>query len=479
MQRQPSRVLLLSDSDALIEHRDLLMRLLTEAGLHPISRTVSFGTERRADDMRVLLADACPGAIIVLLGDRDRLADPRWVYGLSSGPPVIVAGQGFDSERLCSLFACGVADFVVPPFTAVDVVPRVLRVIDRAPCTNGTEWQGIGSLQPSQLGLHGQSAAFLAELDKLPPMAVCDVTVLISGETGTGKELIARAIHYLSRRRDHPFVPIDCGAIPADLAESELFGHERGAYTGAATRTPGLIASAGQGTVFLDEVQALPLSVQAKLLRFLQEHEYRPLGSSDVRRADVRILSAANCDLREQVRRGEFREDLFYRLNVIHVRLPALRQRMDDILLLARHFIEKHASRFERRAPDLTTDAMQRLLAHDWPGNVRELEHVIEAAVVFCGGGVIDAPDLRLTDGSRAPIPLSFREAKARAVRDFERNYIIQLLRASGGNITAAARAAKKNRRAFWELLRKYRLDARDLGGEQRTEPGSTQVRVN
>jgi two-component system response regulator GlrR len=317
----------------------------------------------------------------------------------------------------------------------------------------------MGRVPARVLGLHGQSPAFLAELNKLPPMAQCDVTVLISGETGTGKELVARAIHYLSRRSEHPFVPVDCGAIPPELAESELFGHERGAYTGASTRTPGLIASAGQGTVFLDEVQALPLSVQAKLLRFLQEHEYRPLGSSDVRKADVRILSAANCDLREQVRRGDFREDLFYRLNVIHVHLPPLRHRTEDIVLLARHFIAKYAARFDRAVPDLSPDAVQRLLVHDWPGNVRELEHVLEAAVVLCGGGVIGVEDLRLADGRRQAEDLSFREAKARAVHDFERNYLIQMLRASGGNITAAARAAKKNRRAFWELIRKYRLD--------------------
>jgi two-component system, NtrC family, response regulator GlrR len=459
----PPSVLLLADAAAAADNRDVFIHVLTEAGLACCLVEVGAGSDHQAlDRLGEAATERQPATILLLCspgcGDRQAFVT-RLLHVLPRATPIIVAGDGFDSDEVCALYALGIDDVVLPPFVPAAVVPRVWRLIH--PVQASVPGRGRGPRVSPHLGLHGQSPAFLGEVEKLPLMAGCDVTVLISGETGTGKELIARAIHYLSRRHDEPFVPIDCGAMPADLAESELFGHERGAFTGAATRTPGLIASARQGTIFLDEVQALSPIVQAKLLRFLQEHEYRPLGSSEVRKADVRILSASNCDLRDLVRRGEFREDLFYRLNVIHVRLPALRERPEDVLLLARHFIAKHSARFGKRPADLSRAAIQRLLAYAWPGNVRELEHVLEAAIVLCRRSTIDADDLRLGDAGGTPATRSFREAKALAVREFERSYIIRMLRASGGNITAAARAAKKNRRAFWELLRKYRLDTR------------------
>jgi two-component system response regulator GlrR len=469
MECAPIRVLLLADTAASVEHRELLTQVIADAGLEPVLRDTSLaGADGEwVDPLRGLVFVGRPAAILLLCGagTLDCGSISRLLRCLPPAAPVIVAGQSFDSAQVCSLFAVGVADFVLPPFTAAAVLPRIWRLVNTAaaPSPSPAGPVPVDRVCPPQFGLHGQSPAFLAAIEKLPSMARCDVTVMISGETGTGKELIERAIHYLSPRHDEPFVPIDCGAIPSDLAESELFGHERGAFTGAATRSPGLIASARRGTVFLDEVQALPLSVQAKLLRFLQEHEYRALGSSEVRRADVRILSASNCDLRDQVRRGEFREDLFYRLNVIHVQLPALRDRLDDVVLLTRHFIAKHAARFHRPAPDVAPAALDRLLVYAWPGNVRELEHVLEAAVVMCEGNLIDAGDLPPLAASRRATASSFREAKAQAVQEFERDYIIRVLRASGGNITAAARAAKKNRRAFWELLRKYQLGSRSF----------------
>jgi two-component system, NtrC family, response regulator GlrR len=286
--------------------------------------------------------------------------------------------------------------------------------------------------------------------------------VLVCGETGTGKELIARGIHYLSGRRNKPFVPVDCAAIPAELAESELFGHERGAFTGAVARTAGLVDAACDGTIFLDEVDALPLSVQAKLLRFLQQKEYRCLGSTHVKKADVRVISATNSDLRERMQSGQFREDLFYRLNVLQLRLPPLRERLPDIADLAEHFITKYRAEFDRLAQGLSGEALQKLLLHPWPGNVRELENVIQAAVALCEGPAIQASDIHFSVGERAILP-SFRQAKAEAVTEFEKNYIERLLRATRGNVSEAARAAKKHRRAFWELMRKYQIETKQF----------------
>jgi two-component system response regulator GlrR len=322
-----------------------------------------------------------------------------------------------------------------------------------------------------KLGLRhlvGESPSFLAAVEKIPLVARCEASVLLFGETGTGKELVARAIHYLSPRARRPFIAVNCGAIPTELVENELFGHERSAYTGAVTPQVGVVQEAEGGTLLLDEVDSLPLLAQVKLLRFLQEKEFRPLGSSRTRRADVRVLAAANTDLETAVREGRMRQDLYYRLNVIPLRLPPLRERREDIPHLARHFLRKHSG--ERRAPSLSPQALDVLVGYDWPGNVRELEHVLERAVIL-------APDEELlcerhlvlpcAPGRAAAVPAAegFREAKARAVAEFEESYLRKLLLIHGGNISGAARAAGKNRRALWELIRKRGLDPRSFRG--------------
>jgi two-component system, NtrC family, response regulator GlrR len=353
-------------------------------------------------------------------------------------------------------------DFITPPFTPASILPRVWRLLRH----NASGAVTRGTLQEKmamqRLGMIGQSPVFLDEIKKLSLLARCDITVMIAGETGTGKELIARAVHYLSPRSDRPFVPIDCGAIPPELTESELFGHERGAFTGAITKNLGLISAADQGTLFLDEVDALSLSVQAKLLRFLQEMEYRPLGSSEIKKVDVRVISATNRDLLQRVHTNEFRKDLYYRLNVVQLRLPSLRQRREDIVLLARHFVAKYVARFNQPQREFSTDAIQTLLTYHWPGNIRELENVVGAAVALCDGPLIRASDLLLA-GDQMQSPASFREAKAQIITEFEREYIVRLLGSCEGNVSEAARAAGKNRRAFWELIRKHRIDVRGL----------------
>lgn len=325
--------------------------------------------------------------------------------------------------------------------------------------------------------LIGNSNVFLEETKKIPLVAACDASVLISGETGTGKELCARAVHYLSPRAHKPFVPVNCGAIPVELVENELFGHERGAYTGAHLAQAGLLKQAEGGTLFLDEIDWLPHLAQVKLLRFLQEKEYRPLGSTTVCCADVRIIAASNTDFRLSIATGKLRADLFYRLNVLTLNLPALRERPDDIPLLVRHFLQKYAREFNKQTIEMPPEVMQALTMHHWPGNVRELEHVIKRAVILRENGALCASDLDLpSNGNHAA--KSFREAKAIVLRQFERTYIQALLLAHHGNITRAAQAARKNRRAFWELIRKHAIDARSFRSNEQSSEDSPSAGV-
>ncbi|MBI5049537.1 MAG: sigma-54-dependent Fis family transcriptional regulator, partial [Nitrospirae bacterium] len=292
---------------------------------------------------------------------------------------------------------------------------------------------------------------FLNEVEKIPIVAKCDVTVLICGETGTGKELFARAVHYLSPRADKPFIPLNCGAIPAELAENELFGHIKGAFTGANSPQLGLVHEAHGGTLFLDEIDCLPLSAQVKLLRFLQDKEYRQLGSTKISQVDVRIIAATNTDLEKALEEGRFRKDLFYRLNVIPFALPPLRERREDILLLAQHFLAEYAFEFNKNITDFSPGAMQKLLLYKWHGNIRELENVIQRAVIFSNQATIQDTEIVLPAHEDTLHQESFKTAKSNIISQFEKNYIHSLLLIYQGNITKAAKSAKKNRRAFYE----------------------------
>ncbi len=307
----------------------------------------------------------------------------------------------------------------------------------------------------------GRSTSCLAMLARIPRIAGSDAPALLIGETGTGKEMCARAIHYLSRRADRPFIPVNCGALPDHLFENEFFGHARGAYTDASSAEKGLLAEAEGGTLFLDEIDTLSPAAQIKLLRFLQDHEYRPLGSSKVVVADVRIVSATNSSLRERVEAKQFRDDLYHRLNVLSLPIPPLRERVEDIPLFADHFLAQYSTQQGRIVPGLSESAMRRLLAYRWPGNVRELEGVIQRAVVLTSSPVLEPDDLEIGESllPDAPEAGSLRRAKAMAIDQFERAYLTRLLAAHQGNISRAARAAGTERRAFQRLLHKHRLN--------------------
>ena len=316
----------------------------------------------------------------------------------------------------------------------------------------------------SRLGLDhiiGESPAFVALLKQLRCIAKHDVCVLILGETGTGKEVFARAVHYCSQRSGKPFIPVNCGAIPVDLLENEFFGHESGAFTSANCPRRGILKEADGGTLFLDEVDCLPPFAQVKLLRFLQDGQFRPLGSVSACSADVRVVAASNANFKEILESGRLRKDLYYRLNVLSMQLPPLREREGDIVLLARYFLARYADKFKVEACDFSAAAFQKLLNYSWPGNVRELENVIQRAVVLADHAIIGPDDIPIGDRDSKLEDQSFQQLKARAIDQFEQSYVRRLLLIHEGNITKAAQAAGKDRRAFWEWMRKHHISAR------------------
>ncbi len=313
--------------------------------------------------------------------------------------------------------------------------------------------------KPGLNGFIGKDPEFLNVLSKLPILAKTDTTILITGETGVGKELAARGLHYLSQRASKPFIPVNCGALPSTLVENELFGHQRGAFTDARTNKKGLLAEAEGGTLFLDEMEALSLESQSVLLRLLQQKTYRPLGSNQNLRANIRIIGATNVNLKQQARKGQFRSDLFYRF-AISVEIPPLRERKTDIPLLADHYLEKYCREFNMTPKWLSADARAKLMWYDWPGNVRELENTIQEAILFSQGEKITSDDICLDSTATDVSGLSFVEAKRRMVEEFEKNYLIQLLIRCHGNISKAAKCARKDRADLSRLIRKHNIDA-------------------
>ena len=323
--------------------------------------------------------------------------------------------------------------------------------------------------------LVGRSPLFLACISQLPAIASSDASVLIEGETGTGKELVARAIHYLSKRASFPFVALNCGSLPDTLIEAELFGHERGAFTDAHSQRQGLVSEAAGGTLFLDEIDTLPSKAQVGILRLVQDKSYRTLGSTTERRANIRIVSATNLSLLNLAGTGSFRIDLYYRLCVFYLYLPPLRERVEDIAILAEHFLKKHLPA-ERPLMVLSEQAQAELLNREWRGNVRELENAIIRGIHLCRGITIRPSDLMLgLQASDKPSPAyadrakldDFRTLKRSVIECFERDYLARLMTAHHGNVSAAARTARKERRDLGRLLKKYDVHPSDYQQER------------
>ncbi len=392
---------------------------------------------------------------------RDRAAafpaafDPQIVLMHSQSAGVGCAAEAAIASRYASAVfvkvPCGSGETVCGSAAAKDRIASLLRFEDPR------------ATKPLQLlpGIIGCSPILRKAISQVAPIAESDATCLLQGETGTGKELFARAIHYSSERRQRPFVPVNCGAIPESLFENELFGHARGAYTDAGSDERGLLAYAENGTLFLDEIDSLSLAAQVKLLRVLQEREYRPVGSAKSIRTGVRVIAATNSDLRTRVRNQQFREDLFHRLNVLRLTVPALRERGEDIPLLVKHFTWEFAGRYNRPVPVIPDEVLARLVNHPWPGNVRELEGVLERAVLIAKNGVMAAEDLDLPEAASGTSCIqTLKAAKDRAITHFEQSYLADVLTRCAGNVSSAARAAGKERRAFQRLLRKYHIES-------------------
>ena len=307
----------------------------------------------------------------------------------------------------------------------------------------------------------GKSEAIGKLLEQVAQAAQVDSFVYISGESGTGKELVAKSLHLASSRKNGPFVAVNCAAIPETLLESELFGYEKGAFTGATQSRRGLLAQAEGGTFFLDEISEMPLTMQAKLLRVLSEMVFYPLGSTRTVKVDTRLVAASNKNLEEEVKQGRFREDLFYRIHVIHLKVPPLRERKEDIPLLTRHFFKKFADKMKKDAIGFSQGAFRKLMAYDWPGNVRELENCVESAVAMTNKRII-SEDLLLQGKALSPTGLmAFKDAKT----EFEKQYLTHLMEITEGNVSQAAKLAGKYRADLYELLKKHDLDPEKFRG--------------
>lgn len=440
--RKPARLLLVDDDPGLLKL--LGMRLVSE-GYSVVT------AESGPEALRVLGREKVDLVISDLrMDEMDGLQLFSEIQKGHPGMPVIILTAHGSIPDAVAATQQGVFSFLTKPVDKDALYKAIDEALEqRSPATDEAWRQAIVTRSPLMLRL----------LEQAGMVAQSDVSVLINGQSGTGKEIVAQAIHNASPRHDKPFVAINCGALPEQLLESELFGHARGAFTGAVSNREGLFQAAEGGTLFLDEIGDMPVALQVKLLRVLQERKVRPLGSNRDIEINVRIISATHRDLPKAMARGEFREDLFYRLNVVNLKIPPLSERTEDIPLLANHLLRQSADRHKPFVRAFSSDAMKRLMAAKWPGNVRQLVNVIEQCVALTSSPVIgDALVEQALEGENTAQP-TFVEAR----NQFELNYLRKLLQITKGNVTHAARIAGRNRTEFYKLLSRHELDANDF----------------
>jgi len=385
------------------------------------------------------------------MGGMDGMALFEAVRARAPTLPVIVLTAHGNIPDAVEATKRGVFGFLTKPLDST----LLLEQVEQALRVSGVSAGGDGAAEDWRRDIITRNPKMEDLLRQARMVAQSDASVFIHGPSGSGKELLARAIHRASSRAGKPFVAVNCAAIPEHLLESELFGHRKGAFTGAAYDHQGLIPSAEGGTLFLDEIGDMPLPLQAKLLRVLQDKEVRPVGATQSEKVDVRVVSATHRDLDAEMKEGRFREDLYYRLNVVSLDLPALAERREDIVPLAQHFLETIAARNARRLRGFAPDALELLLAAPWPGNVRQLINVVEQVVALSAPGIVPASLVQQALRQEVQPLASLEEAR----RGFERDYLVRILRITGGNVTKAARLARRNRTEFYKLLERHALE--------------------
>jgi two-component system response regulator PilR (NtrC family) len=463
--KAPARILVVDDERSLREFLEIFFRregyaVVTAASVD--EALVALG----ADDFDVVISD-------VQMAGASGLELLRTVKETAPECVVIMITAFATTETAIEAMKQGAYDYITKPFKVDELRLVVEKALEKKLLADENQRLRT-ALRSRSKSLVGSSSALARVHDLIAQVATTRTNVLVSGESGTGKELVARAIHDLSERREKPFIAVNCGAIPENLLESELFGHVRGAFTGAVSHKPGLVETADGGTLFLDEIGELPPSLQVKLLRLIQEKTIRRVGGNQDQRADVRIVAATNRDLQAEAQAGRFREDLYYRLNVIQITLPPLRERMEDVPLLVQHFLAKYRRELGKEVKDLAPAAMEKILAHPFPGNVRELENLIERAVALSRGptlGVDVLPASVLDGGARRLVPPPTVPAPATALvpaaagnldeilASYERGLLADALQRAGGVKKRAARLLGISFRSFRYRLEKLGLD--------------------
>lgn len=462
-----ARILVVDDEVGMLEVYSDTLHILDNVHVVTESNSRRAATRLETESFDMLLTDIrMPGMTGVELLRHGREFDPEL--------PVLMITAFPSVETAVEAMKLGAVDYITKPFMPDNLLITVRRLLDERQLRQENRLlrrQVERSFDFEEI--IGASPAMQEVFSTIERIAPSDADVLILGETGTGKELVARSIHKRSQRKDQRFVPVDCGAIPENLMESELFGYERGAFTGADARNIGLLEFTNGGSFFMDEVGELPLHLQAKLLRVLQERKVRRLGGKEETSLDLRVIAATRRDVAEAVREGRFREDLYFRINVIQIELPPLRKRGNDVLLLAEHFLLAHTKNIDKVITNISQEAQAALLRYNWPGNVRELQNVIRRGIAICQGSVIGVEDLPshvAAFGSTAPLPtsaafdpnLSFFEMREHYIAEFEEAFLIEQLKQTGGDVSAAARRSQIPRGTFYRLMKKYDIQAKD-----------------
>ena len=384
-------------------------------------------------------------------------------------PPLVVIVTAYGSEKTAvEAMKKGAYDYIAKPYEIDELRIIAKNAFEKISLQeeNARLRLEIGRLEG--LGeIIGQSEAIKEVFDRIEKVGTTDVTVLIEGESGSGKELVAREIHKRSKRRNEPLIIMNCAAVPETLIESELFGHEKGAFTGAAERRSGKFELANKGTIFLDEIGDMSISTQSKLLRVLQEQKFERLGGTETLAVDVRIISATHRDLEEEIEEGRFREDLYYRIKVVNIKIPPLRHRSEDIPLLVNRFIQYFSEKHQKRIASISSEAMKLLISYNWPGNVRQLKNVIESAVVLANKEILDTTDLpeeiKYPENTAVTVKninynLSFRDAKKILIENFERDFIKKKLEEFSGNISRTAEALDMHRQNLQQKIRELNI---------------------